>query len=128
MAARIVGQPVTVYWGDGNLTLPLEDKPAPDFGYNFQMYAAGYAYSVKVEGLPSDILNGAGMGDTINRFKGIHTSYYVTFQPRHEIAPRDSATQEIDAIRSGGLPALRFLLAAWCMVRLCGSRANAAAV
>lgn len=63
-----------------NLTLPLEDKPAPDFGYNFQMYAAGYAYNVKVEGMPSDILNGAGMGDVINRFKGIHTSYYVTFQ------------------------------------------------
>jgi CRP-like cAMP-binding protein len=78
--SRVVGQPVTVYWGDGNLTLPLEDKPAPDFGYNFQMYAAGYAYSVKVEGLPSDVLNGAGMGDTVNRFKGIHTSYYVTFQ------------------------------------------------
>ncbi len=78
--SRVVGQPVTVYWGDGNLTLPLEDKPAPDFGYNFQMYAAGYAYNVKVEGMPSDILNGAGMGDVINRFKGIHTSYYVTFQ------------------------------------------------
>lgn len=77
---RVVGQPITVYWGDGNLTLPLEDKPAPDFGYNFQMYAAGYAYSVKVEGLPSDILQGAGMGDVQNRFTGIHTSYYVTFQ------------------------------------------------
>ena len=78
--SRIVGQPVTVYWGDGNLTLPLEDKPAPDFGYNFQMYAAGYAYSAKVEGLPTDVVQGMGMGDVANRFTGIHTSYYVTFQ------------------------------------------------
>ncbi len=78
--SRIVGQPVTVFYGDGSLTLPLEDKPAPDFGFNFQMYAAGYAYSAKVEGLPTDVVQGMGMGDVQNRFKGIHTSYYVTFQ------------------------------------------------
>lgn len=44
------------------------------------MYAAGYAYNVKVDGLSSDILHGAGMGDVQERFKGIHTSYYLTFQ------------------------------------------------
>jgi CRP-like cAMP-binding protein len=77
---RLVGQPVTVWWGDGNYTAPLEDKPAPDLGFNYQMYASGYAYNVKVEGLPSDIVRGAGMGDLANRFKGIHTSYYFVFQ------------------------------------------------
>jgi CRP-like cAMP-binding protein len=77
---RIVGQNVTVFWSDGSATLPLEDKPFPDFGFNYQMYASGYAYSVKVEGLPSDILRGAGMGDLANRFKGIHTAYYLTYQ------------------------------------------------
>lgn len=77
---RLVGQPVTVTWGDGSDTQALEDKPAPDYGYNYQMYAAGYAYNVKVEGLPSDELHGAGMGDVENRFKGIHTSYYLIFQ------------------------------------------------
>lgn len=77
---RLVGQPVTVWWGDGNYTAPLEDKPAPDLGFNYQMYASGYAYNVKVEGLPSDIARGAGMGDLVNRFKGIHTAYYFVFQ------------------------------------------------
>jgi hypothetical protein len=75
-----VGQPVTVFWGDGNYTAPLEDKPAPDFGFNYQMYASGYAYNVKVEGLPSDTMRGAGLGDVTNRFKGIHVAYYLTFQ------------------------------------------------
>jgi CRP-like cAMP-binding protein len=77
---RVVGQPVTVFWGEGNYTAALEDKPAPDFGFNYQMYAAGYAYNVKVEGLPSDIMRGAGLGDVTNRFAGIHVAYYLTFQ------------------------------------------------
>lgn len=78
--SRIVGQPVTVVWGDGAFTGPVEDKAAPDFGFNYMMYASGFAYNVKVEGLPSDMLHGAGMGDVENRFRGIHTSYYVVFQ------------------------------------------------
>ncbi len=77
---RLVGQPVTVFWGDGAYTAALEDKPAPDLGYNYQMYASGYAYNAKVEGLPSDIVQGMGMGDLTNRFKGIHTAYYFIFQ------------------------------------------------
>lgn len=77
---RVVGQPVTVFWGDGSYTAPLEDKPAPDFGFNFQMYAAGYAYGVRVEGLPSDVLRGAGLGDLEKRFFGIHVSYYLVYQ------------------------------------------------
>lgn len=77
---RVVGQPVTVWWGDGNYSTGIEDKPAPDFGFNYMMYAAGYAYNAKIEGMPSDVVKGMGMGDVANRFKGIHTSYYVTFQ------------------------------------------------
>ncbi|HMN27589.1 MAG TPA: hypothetical protein PKE45_05485, partial [Caldilineaceae bacterium] len=77
---RVVGQPVTVFWGEGSNTLPLEDKGPRDYGYNFQMYAAGFAYSVKVEGLPSDLVQGAGMGSIEQRMYGIHTSYYFIFQ------------------------------------------------
>ncbi|MFO7631371.1 MAG: hypothetical protein R6W76_02470, partial [Caldilinea sp.] len=77
---RIVGHPVTVFWGDGSHTAALEDKPAPDYGFNYQMYASGFAYNVKVEGLPSDVLRGAGMGDVENRFRGIHVSYYLLYQ------------------------------------------------
>ena len=77
---RIVGNPVTVYWGDGNYTGPVEDKAAPDYGFNYQMYAAGNAYNVKVEGLPSDILHGAGMGDIERPRYGIHTAFYFVYQ------------------------------------------------
>lgn len=77
---RIVGQPVTVWWGDGFNSGPIEDKPAPDFGYNFQMYASGFAYNTKIEGMPSDVVNGAGMGSIDQRFYGIHTSFYFVFQ------------------------------------------------
>ena len=77
---RVVGHPVTVFWGDGSYTGNIEDKNPPDLGFNYQMYASGYAYSVKVEGLPSEIVKGAGMGDIKNRFMGIHTSYLLTFK------------------------------------------------
>ncbi len=77
---RIVGQPVTVTWAEGTTTGPVEDKAPPDFGFNFQMYAAGYAYTAKVEGLPSDVLVGAGMGSIEQRMYGIHTSFYLVFQ------------------------------------------------
>ena len=77
---RIVGQPVTVYWGDGSYTGNTEDKAPPDYGFNYQMYAAGYAYNVKVEGLPSETIKGAGMGSISQRFYGIHTSFLFTFR------------------------------------------------
>jgi hypothetical protein len=77
---RIVGHPVTVWWGDGNYTSGVEDKAPPDYGFNYQMYAAGNAYNVKVEGLPSDTLIGAGMGDLERREWGIHTSFYLVYQ------------------------------------------------
>lgn len=77
---RIVGQPVTVFWGDGSYTGGIEDKAAPDFGYNYMMYAAGNAYNVKVEGLPSEILVGAGMGSIEQPKYGIHTSFYLVYQ------------------------------------------------
>ncbi len=77
---RIVGQPVNVWWGDGNTPGVTEDKTPPDYSWNFQMYAAGYAYNAKVEGMPSDILHGAGMGSIEKRNYGIHVSYYLTFK------------------------------------------------
>ena len=51
---RIVGQPVTVFWSDGNFSAATEDKNPPDYAFNYQMYAAGNAYDVKVEGMPSE--------------------------------------------------------------------------
>ncbi len=77
---RIVGHPVTVFWGDGSYTAGIEDKQPPDLGFNYQMYAAGNAYNVKIEGLPSDILRGAGMGSLEMPRYGIHTSFFLIYQ------------------------------------------------
>jgi len=77
---RITGNPVTVWWGDGSYTGNTEDKKPPDYGFNYMMYAAGNAYNVKVEGLPSDEVYGAGMGDVARPKWGIHTSIYLTFE------------------------------------------------
>jgi hypothetical protein len=77
---RVVGQPVRVTWSEGSLSGATEDKAPPDYAYNFQMYAAGYAYTVGIEGAPSDQISGAGLGSIEQRTYGIHTSYYLTFQ------------------------------------------------
>lgn len=77
---RLVGQPVVVIWGEGSERGLTEDKTPPDYSYNFQMYAAGYSYTVNMDGLPSDRLSGAGLGSIEQRNYGIHTSYYLTFQ------------------------------------------------
>ena len=77
---RLIGQPVTVLWADGKSTGNTDTKPEAEYPFNFPMYAAGTAYSVRVEGLPSDIVHGAGMGSIEARTKGIHSSYLFTFQ------------------------------------------------
>lgn len=77
---RMVDHPVTVFWGDDSFTGNTEDKNPPDYAFNYMMYAAGNAYNVKIEGLPSDVLVGAGMGDIENPLWGIHTSYLLTYQ------------------------------------------------
>lgn len=77
---RVVGQPIMVTWPEGALSGVTENKTPPDYAYNFQMYAAGYAYTVNVDGMPSDRLSGAGLGSIEQRTYGIHTSYYLTFQ------------------------------------------------
>lgn len=78
--SRMVGQPVTVKWGDGQYDGLTEDKAYPDYGFNYQMYAAGNAYDVIVNGLPSDKLVGAGMGDLERPRYGIHVAFRLIYQ------------------------------------------------
>lgn len=78
---RVVGHPVTVYWGGGGDTLPTENKPAPEYAFNYPMYKAGNSYNVKVEGLPSDAIVGIGLGTPgDHRYFTIHTNFLLTFQ------------------------------------------------
>jgi hypothetical protein len=43
---RMVGQPVTVWWATALLT-GLEDKPAPEFGFNWHDVRARYATTLR---------------------------------------------------------------------------------
>jgi len=77
---RLVDIPVTVFWGDGSATQRTENKPAPDFAFSYPMYAAGQSYNIQAEGLPSDVLQGAGLGDVERRAWSIHVNYILIFQ------------------------------------------------
>ncbi|MEZ4636672.1 MAG: hypothetical protein R2873_11490 [Caldilineaceae bacterium] len=77
---RVVGQQVTIFWAGGD-TIQTENKPAPEYASNYPMYKAGNAYNVKIEGLPSDVVQGLGLGTPgEHRFFTIHTSFLLTFQ------------------------------------------------
>ncbi len=78
---RITGQPVTVFWGGGGDTQVTENKPAPEYAFNYPMYKAGNSYNVKIEGLPSDVIVGLGLGTPgEQRMYTIHTNTLLTFQ------------------------------------------------
>ena len=77
---RVVGQGVKVSWGGGSAVVPVEAKPAPEYGANFPMYAAGHSYTVQVEGLPSDSVGGLGLGTVAQRDWTIHTEFLIKFQ------------------------------------------------
>ena len=77
---RIVGQPVVVYWHDGEVVIKTEDKPKPEFSCNFQMYTVLGAYNAYVQGLPSDKVLGMGLGTPELPNWTIHTSFFLTFQ------------------------------------------------
>ncbi|MDQ7030255.1 MAG: cyclic nucleotide-binding domain-containing protein [Ardenticatenia bacterium] len=77
---RIVGQPVVFAWADGRTVSVTENKPFPEYATNFPMYAAGQAYSVWVDGLPSERVNGLGLGDIEERWRTVHVEYMIKFQ------------------------------------------------
>ena len=77
---RIIGQPVVIEWHDGKDVKPTENKPEPEYSFNFNMYAPLGAYNVYIGGLPSDMLIGAGLGDLSRPQWKIHTCFYLTFQ------------------------------------------------
>ncbi len=77
---KVVGQPVTIRWGGGSQQLFTEAKPFPEYSLNFPMYSAGNAYSVQVDGLPSDTVYGLGLGDLNLRDWTIHVEYLIKFQ------------------------------------------------
>lgn len=77
---RIVGQNLKISWGGGSALIPVEAKPAPEYGANFAMFAAGHSYTVQVDGLPSDSVGSLGLGTIEKRDWTIHTEFLIKFQ------------------------------------------------
>jgi hypothetical protein len=77
---RAIGQPVVVKWADGNVVLPVENRPPPDWGVNFPMYSTLGSYAVSVSGAPSDRVVGLGLGTVEAPRFTVHTCFYLTFR------------------------------------------------
>ena len=77
---RALGQRVVVEWMGGSATLVVKDVPPPELSVNFPMYNTLGSYSVRVLGLPSDLVSGMGMGTIEAPDFTVHTCFYLTFQ------------------------------------------------
>lgn len=80
VGARALGQPVRVRWGSNGLVVTMLDKPPPEYGANFPMYATLGSYAVEVDGAPSDRVVGLGLGTAQYRGLKVHTCFYLTFR------------------------------------------------
>ena len=77
---RVVGQPVVFEWPSGSLILPVEDRPAPDWGVNFPTFGTLGSYSARVGVELSDRVVGMGMGTVEAPNFTIHTNFYLIFR------------------------------------------------
>ncbi len=77
---RVVGQPVIFEWSTGSLTLPVESRPAPDWGVNFPTFGTLGSYSARVGVELSDRVVGMGMGTVEAPDFTIHTNFYLIFR------------------------------------------------
>jgi hypothetical protein len=77
---RILGQPVTQAWADGQATGYTENKPHPEYSVNFPMYGAQGPdnYAIYLPGVNSDTVYGLGLP------AGRLTSYRLTFQRQYK--------------------------------------------
>lgn len=82
--SRIFGQPVIVWWPDGQTIGNTHKVPPDPYAYEFPMGAAGNSYHVKLLELPSDILHGAGLGTIEQREHNLLTSFILIYQRRQK--------------------------------------------
>ncbi len=71
-----VGTHVIMRWETGDCTREVRDA----VGINCAMFNAGSAYSVQVDGLPSEQVINLGLGTVDERALGIRTSFMLSFQ------------------------------------------------
>ena len=80
---RIYGASFVMSWQDGQCRRFIRGLTEPlDHGEHCPMFASGPAYELAVEGLPSEMVRGLGLGavDPIERERRYLTSYYLLFQ------------------------------------------------
>jgi len=77
---RLSGQSVVIWWPGGQENMKTEDKPAPEYACNFPMYTTLGTYNIRVDGLPSESLLGAGLGTPELPAWTIHTTFWIKFQ------------------------------------------------
>lgn len=79
---RLVGLPIFVWWSTDDTIIKTEEKPGEEWSANFPFSPGKNAFNAKVnDGLPSDSVLGAGMGqETPSGFNaGIHTCVTVKY-------------------------------------------------
>lgn len=105
---RQTGVEVTFFWPGGESKARTENKPAPELGANFPMYHAGNCYGAYVsDGLPSDRVEGMGLGTPEQPNFTIHTCFLLTFRKESRKAPADEApppSQPADQPSNGFTP------------------------
>jgi len=77
---RIIGAPIEIRWVGASVTIYTEDKPPIEYPANFPMYNTLGSYTVSLPGLPSDAIQGLGLGTPEQPAFTIHTNFRLTFR------------------------------------------------
>ncbi len=77
---RIIGAPIEIRWVGASVTIYTEDKPITEYPANFPMYNTLGSYTVSLPGLPSDAIEGLGLGTPEQPAFKIHTNFFLTFR------------------------------------------------
>lgn len=77
---REIGRMVTISYDGDSVTQATEDRPEEEYSFFYDMDKAGNIYEIQVEGYPSDILKGAGLGTPELPFHSIRTNVKLVFR------------------------------------------------
>jgi hypothetical protein len=92
---RLAGEKFRVSWADGEVVVPIEEKPGEPWAGNYPMYATMGSYKVGMvaAGDSSDVVAGLGMGTPEEPTTKHHTSFGVRFA-RREVTGEPSSPDE----------------------------------
>ena len=84
---RLAGEKFRVSWPDGEVVVPVEEKPGEPWGGNYPMYATMGSYKVGIlsPGASTDVVGGLGMGTPQDPATKHHTSFGLRFVRRSAV-------------------------------------------